>query len=267
MVSIIIRNHLGIIIWLLFFLRSTRRRNFPMGFLCAKMGQAYFEKSRTMMIPYLCIWTNSAIKSSFRWIGIGKFWLLTALSSSGVSLTLNSVFIPMSILCLASMSWYSTRMSSTPGFLVLWAVWLSNEIAREISFENLRHLLGSVFFLPICAVLWGFVSVLGCDPQFYRDFRASENRMSYFVALVCFCWIICSSKYSDPDQLPKSYWELPWKPAWWVWVAPEWLHRIWQFPYFSCFNMVIPLCWWLWLLFFCELLLTLKEILADSLLP
>ena len=48
--------------------------------------------------------------------GIRKFWLWTALSSFGVIFTLNSVFIPMSVLCLAKMSWYSTRKSSTACF-------------------------------------------------------------------------------------------------------------------------------------------------------
>ena len=76
------------------------------------MGLAYLEKGSTVMIPYLCIRANSTIRSSFRWIGIGRFWLYTALSSLGVNFTLNSVFIPMSILCLANISWYSTRMSS-----------------------------------------------------------------------------------------------------------------------------------------------------------
>ena len=82
------------------------------------MGLEYLEKGSTVMIPYLCIRASSTIRSSFRWIGIGRLWLYTDLSSLGVNYTLNSVFIPISILCLANMSWYSTRMSSIACFSV-----------------------------------------------------------------------------------------------------------------------------------------------------
>ena len=82
------------------------------------MGLAYLEKGSTVMIPHLCIWANSTIRSSFRWIGIGRLWLYTALSSLGVNFTLNSVFIPISILCLANMSWYSTRIISIACFSI-----------------------------------------------------------------------------------------------------------------------------------------------------
>ena len=95
-----------------------RERNFPLGFRCAKMGLAYFDKGKTVIIPYLCMRVSSTIKSSFSWIGMGKLWLYTALSSFGVSLTLNSVFIPISILCLPSISWYSTKIFSTVYFSV-----------------------------------------------------------------------------------------------------------------------------------------------------
>ena len=69
------------------------------------MGLAYFEKGGTVMIPYLCIRVNCTIKSSFRWIGIGRFSLKIAPSSFGVGFTLKSVFIPISFLCLASQSY------------------------------------------------------------------------------------------------------------------------------------------------------------------
>ena len=103
---------------MLIFLRSTRRRKILLGFLCAKIGLAYFEKRETVIIPYLCIRASSTNMSAFRWIDIGRLWLWTSLSSFGVSLTLNSVFIPMSLLCLANISWYSTRRFSTACFSV-----------------------------------------------------------------------------------------------------------------------------------------------------
>ena len=103
---------------MLIYLRSTRRRNFPLGFRCAKMGLAYYEKGKTVIVPYLCMRASSTIRSSFRWIGMGKLWLYTTLLSFGKSLTLNSVFIPRSILCRANITWYSTRIFSTACFSV-----------------------------------------------------------------------------------------------------------------------------------------------------
>ena len=46
---------------LLIFRRSTRRRNFPLGFLRAKMRLAYFEQSRVVIIEYLCSNANSTV--------------------------------------------------------------------------------------------------------------------------------------------------------------------------------------------------------------
>ena len=97
---------------LLNLLRSTRRRSFPLGLLCANMGVAYSKKSSTVNNPFLCIRANSTIRSSFKRTGIGRIWLYTAFLSFGVSFTLISVFIPISILCLAKMSWQSLRISS-----------------------------------------------------------------------------------------------------------------------------------------------------------
>ena len=37
---------------LLIFLRSTRRRSFPLGFLCANKGLEYSEKASTVMFPF-----------------------------------------------------------------------------------------------------------------------------------------------------------------------------------------------------------------------
>ena len=92
---------------------------FSVGFLLCKNGTRVIwerEKGRTVMIPYLCIRANSPITSAFRRMGIGRFWVKTALSSIAVSLTFNSLFSPMSILCLANLLWYSTRMFSTVCF-------------------------------------------------------------------------------------------------------------------------------------------------------
>ena len=55
------------------FLRSKRKRSFPLGFPCAKMGLAYSEKGSTVSFPYLCIRANSTINSSFKWIGNANF--------------------------------------------------------------------------------------------------------------------------------------------------------------------------------------------------
>ena len=97
-------------------MNSTKRRDFPLGFFYAKMGFAFFEKGKNVIIPYLCISASSTIRSFFRWIGIGRLWLYTTLSSFGLSFTLNSVFIPLSILCLATISRFSSRIISTACF-------------------------------------------------------------------------------------------------------------------------------------------------------
>ena len=70
------------------------------------------------MNAHSCIRASSTIKSPSKWNGIGKFWLYTALSTFGVRLTRISMLIPMSILCLANTSWYSSTMSSTACFSV-----------------------------------------------------------------------------------------------------------------------------------------------------
>ena len=65
-----------------------------MGFICANMELV------------------STMRSSFR----GILWLYTALSSFGASFTLNFVFITISILCLAKMSWQLTKIFSVACF-------------------------------------------------------------------------------------------------------------------------------------------------------
>ena len=97
---------------LLIFPRSTKSLRRPLGLRCAKIGLAYLENGKVVMIPYLCMSANSTVISSLRLMGVGRFWLLAGLSSFGVSFTLNSRFMPMSKRCLAKMSWISTRISS-----------------------------------------------------------------------------------------------------------------------------------------------------------
>ena len=50
--------------------------------------------------------------SSFKLTGVGKLWLYADESSFGVSLTVNSSFIPISNLWRAKMSWNSTKSDS-----------------------------------------------------------------------------------------------------------------------------------------------------------
>ena len=51
--------------------------------------------------------------SSFKCTGVGKLWVYAALSSVGVSLTVNSLLKPMSNLWRGNISLYSTNISST----------------------------------------------------------------------------------------------------------------------------------------------------------
>ena len=78
-------------------------KEFSIAFPLCKNGTCVLGKGGTVIIPYLCTRANSTIRAPFRWISMNRFWLWTGLSSFGVSPTLNSLFIPMSILCLAKM--------------------------------------------------------------------------------------------------------------------------------------------------------------------
>ena len=91
---------------------STRSRNLPLGLRCAKMGLAYFENGRVVMIPYLCISANSTVRSSLRLMGTGRLCVYTGLSFLGVRHTLNWLFIPMSSRWRAKMSLNSFRVDS-----------------------------------------------------------------------------------------------------------------------------------------------------------
>ena len=92
--------------------RSTNSLSVPLGFRCAKMGQAYLENGSVVIMPYLCMRASYTVRSSLRWIGTGKFCVYTGLSSCGVRLTLNCLFIPISSLWRVKMSWNSTMVFS-----------------------------------------------------------------------------------------------------------------------------------------------------------
>ena len=54
------------------FLRSTSRRSFPFGFLCANIGLAYLLKGNVVIMPYLSSRVSSTRMSSLRLIGAGS---------------------------------------------------------------------------------------------------------------------------------------------------------------------------------------------------
>ena len=86
------------------FQRSTNRRSFPFGFLCANMGLEYLLKGNVVMMPYLCRKASSTRITPLRLIGVGRLWLYAGLLSKRVSCTLNSVLIPMSKRCCAKIT-------------------------------------------------------------------------------------------------------------------------------------------------------------------
>ena len=97
---------------MLIFRKSTRSLNLPLGLRCAKMGLAYFENGRVVIIPYLCISASSTVRSSLRLMGTGRLCVYTGWSFLGDRQTLNWVFIPMSSRWRAKMSLNSTKMDS-----------------------------------------------------------------------------------------------------------------------------------------------------------
>ena len=117
-VSIVIRKHT------VDFPEMHKDTYFSVGLPCAIMGLAYLEKGSTVMVPSLCFRANSTIMSSFKWIGISRFWLQTALSSFGVIFTLNSVYSSQYPFCV----WQKCH-DSQPRYL---------------------QLLASVFWLEVC---------------------------------------------------------------------------------------------------------------------
>ena len=93
--------------------RSTSRRSFPFGFLCKNVGLAYLLKGNVVMMPYFCSRDSSTRMSSLRLLGLGRLWPKAGLLFTGVSCTLNSPLIPISIRYRTKMSWNSTRRAST----------------------------------------------------------------------------------------------------------------------------------------------------------
>ena len=94
------------------FRRSTNSLSLPLGFRCANIGLAYLENGSVVIMPYLCMEANSTVRSSLRMIGTVRICVYTGLSSCGVRLTLSCVFIPISSLWRAKMSWNSTIVFS-----------------------------------------------------------------------------------------------------------------------------------------------------------
>ena len=59
----------------IFLRRSTNRRSFPFGFLCANMGLAYLLKGNVVMMLYLCSRAILAGMSPLWLIVAGRLWL------------------------------------------------------------------------------------------------------------------------------------------------------------------------------------------------
>ena len=83
---------------LLVFSKSTIRRQFQLGVLCATSLPANFENGTAVITLFLCLMVSPTIECSFSWSGSGKFWLYTTLSFFSMSFTLSSEFNSMSIL-------------------------------------------------------------------------------------------------------------------------------------------------------------------------
>ena len=137
---------------------------------------------------------NSTIRSPFRWIGLRRLWLFTRLYK-GVSFTLNSVFIPISILPFCVLQKYHGSLPDYVQLLVfrfLMAVYRSNQIFQEFFFEILCRLLDSVFFfsfssysplrIRVCFGVWSSIlpgfSGVGIQKVFFFLF-----------------WFVCSERF------------------------------------------------------------------------
>ena len=123
---------------------------------------------------FVCIRANSTRRFSFRWVGMGKLWLYTALSSFGVSFTSKSVFIPISSYYLAKTSWRSTRIVSIACFSIsVTSVLVQSNRSRSFVWDSVSFFgfncyfpFNSSSFLRICvcldvwsSILLGFCSV------------------------------------------------------------------------------------------------------------
>ena len=93
--------------------------------LCSSYSKAVFNRRRLLnekkryllygnvvMMPYSCINASSTIRSSLRLVGVGSLCAYTGSLCFGVSLILNSVFMPISRRSRANLFWYLTRRSS-----------------------------------------------------------------------------------------------------------------------------------------------------------
>ena len=97
---------------------------------------------------------------------------------------------------------------------------------------------------------WGSVSVLGYDRRVCQGFQVSGSRKCCFAARVYSFWEIRLVRRSDRDHLRESYRGLPLQRVWYTWIIPEWLRKTLQSVYSFWLNMVIPVYWLPWFLFF-----------------
>ena len=94
------------------------------------------------------------------------------------------------------------------------------------------------------------MSVLGCDLRVFHDLQVSGTKRCCVTARVYSFWEVRLGKHSDQDHLAESYWRLPYLLVWCAWITPEWQRRTLKSVYFFKLEMVIPLYWLPWLLFF-----------------
>ena len=187
------------------------------------MGFAYFEKSSTVMIPYLYNRANSTILSSglsmavfscmqlYSHLELVSPWIpgwsnVHSVSGGNVKMFDQNIFICFFFASVRSVSTQSNRSKNlVPDFV----------LSCGLSFFNWVQLF-----------LWRFVSVLGCDPRVCQDFQVSGIRKCCFAARVCSFWGVRLGRQSDQDHLVNSYWGLPYLLVWCTWIAPEWLRRV-----------------------------------------
>ena len=101
---------------LLIFLKSTSSLSFPLGFCCANIGNASFEKSKTVKMSSLCMNANSTKNSSLGLIVKSQLWLHNDFFVLGSELTLNSWLNPKSTLRRAKISRYFMSACSVACF-------------------------------------------------------------------------------------------------------------------------------------------------------
>ena len=105
----------------------------------------------------------------------------------GVNFTLNSVFIPISTLCLAKMSCYSTRISSIACFSIsVRSASVQSNHLRKL-FRNSVLSCGLSFSLSFSS--FNSLRILVCiglvyDPQAFQDFQVLGTRMCFLAARV-----------------------------------------------------------------------------------